>query len=80
MTEAFWQACHGGQQRAAEYLLERGADLNWIGYGESSPLDMARTSNDNVGSPTCSDECLAELVDWLQAHGAKSAAELSERT
>jgi ankyrin repeat protein len=26
LNEAFWQACHGGQRRAAELLLNRGAD------------------------------------------------------
>ena len=30
VTGAFWCACHGGQRRAAQFLLERGADLNWI--------------------------------------------------
>ena len=80
VTEAFWQACHGGQRLAAEYLLERGADLNWIGYGESSPLDMARGSNENVGSPTCDAQRLSDLVEWLQAQGARSAVELSQRT
>src|SRR5438552_2358013 len=28
IDEAFWQACHGGQRRAAEYLLRHGANLN----------------------------------------------------
>jgi ankyrin repeat protein len=28
VDEAFWQACHGGQRRVAEYLLAAGADLN----------------------------------------------------
>jgi Ankyrin repeats (3 copies) len=31
ITRAFWGACHGGQRPAAEYLLARGADINWIG-------------------------------------------------
>jgi hypothetical protein len=26
-SRAFWGACHGGQQEAAEFLLERGAEL-----------------------------------------------------
>ena len=39
VTDAFWQACHGGQLHAAKYVLERGADLNWIGYDESTPLE-----------------------------------------
>jgi ankyrin repeat protein len=28
IDEAFWQACHGGQRRMAEFLLARGADIN----------------------------------------------------
>jgi ADP-ribose pyrophosphatase YjhB (NUDIX family) len=28
ISEAFWQACHGGQRRMAEYLLGRGADVH----------------------------------------------------
>jgi ankyrin repeat protein len=28
IDDAFWQACHGGQRRMAEYLLSLGADLN----------------------------------------------------
>lgn len=27
--KAFWHACSAAQRRAAEYLLSRGADLNW---------------------------------------------------
>jgi uncharacterized protein len=27
VNDAFWAACHGGQQEAAEYLLDRGADV-----------------------------------------------------
>ena len=37
---AFWSACHGGQRDTAEYLLERGADINWIGWDEKTPLDV----------------------------------------
>jgi ankyrin repeat protein len=62
VTEAFWQACHGGQRRAAEYLLERGADLNWVaGWDQHTPLDMAQTAG------------AEDLVEWLQGHGARSA-------
>lgn len=63
-TEAFWLACHGGQLMAAEYLLKQGANLNWIGYDELTPLDAARRSNAD------------ELVQWLGSRGAKSASEL----
>jgi ankyrin repeat protein len=67
VTEAFWQACHGGQQQAAEYLLERGADLNWIGYDDLTPLDTARRSNAD------------QLAEWLSARGGRSATEIGAR-
>src|ERR1700737_1554718 len=41
ITYAFWGACHGGQQSSAEYLLARGADINWIGWDDLTPLDAA---------------------------------------
>jgi ankyrin repeat protein len=30
LNAAFWQACHGGQRRAANFLLARGADIHAI--------------------------------------------------
>ncbi len=66
VNRAFWGACHGGQQQCAEYLLDRGADLNWIpGWGDLTPLDAAVDSG------------ATELVRWLRAHGARSATGLS---
>ena len=44
ITEAFWGACHGGQLAMAEYLLARGADINWVGWDELTALDTARRS------------------------------------
>lgn len=67
ITGAFWCACHGGQRASAEYLLQRGADLNWIGYDKLTPFDAARRSGAN------------ELVAWLFHRGAKSADELTCR-
>lgn len=64
ITGAFWSACHGGQRESAEYLLRRGAELNWIGYDNLTPLEAARRSGAN------------ELVAWLFHQGAKSANEL----
>jgi uncharacterized protein len=61
ITNAFWCACHGGQRATAEYLLERGADLNWVGHDGHSPLDAANRSG------------AAEVVQWLRSRGAKSA-------
>jgi hypothetical protein len=66
VTHAFWSACHGGQLRAAEYLIDRGADLNWIPRWEKrTPLDAARRQSAD------------ELVKWLLSRGAKSADELA---
>ena len=41
VTEAFWQACHGGQPETAALLLERGAELDWLGWNDQTPLDIA---------------------------------------
>jgi ankyrin repeat protein len=61
ITNAFWCACHGGQLATAQYLLKRGADLNWIGYNDLTPLDAAARSG------------AGELVEWLRSQGATSA-------
>jgi ankyrin repeat protein len=64
VNEAFWQACHGGQFRAARRLLERGADPNYHpGYAENRPIEIA----------TEVDTRRQQLVEWLQAHGARPA-------
>jgi ankyrin repeat protein len=64
INEAFWQACHGGQRRAAEYLLDRGADVNAIpGYSDISALDIARDPGTRRDT----------LSEWLRHHGATSA-------
>ncbi len=64
VTEAFWQACHGGQRQAAEYLLGRGADLNWAAAWDGrTPLDIARNQD------------AEELAGWLGSRGARSAGE-----
>jgi hypothetical protein len=62
VTHAFWGACHGGQAATAAALLAAGADPNWIGWDDLTPLDAARRS-----------EAPAELITWLQDHGASSA-------
>jgi len=63
VSQAFWHACAAGQRRAAEYLLSRGADLNWEpDYAEGTPLDAAgghSTRQDNV-------------ISWLRELGARS--------
>ncbi len=62
VTIAFWCACHGGQRTAAEYLLDRGAELDWISpWDRLTPLDTARRSGAH------------DVAHWLEAKGAKSA-------
>jgi ankyrin repeat protein len=64
LNAAFWGACHGGRQTAAEYLLEKDAELNWIPPWEPlTPLDAAKRQGAD------------ELVEWLRGHGARSAGE-----
>ena len=63
ITTAFWCACHGGQRAAAEHLLGRGADMNWVGFDNLTPLDAALRSD------------AEELASWLRTRGAKSAQE-----
>ncbi|MGH9134655.1 MAG: ankyrin repeat domain-containing protein [Ilumatobacteraceae bacterium] len=64
LTEALWGACHGGHRDVAEFLAGRGADVNWIGWDDLTPLDAARRSN------------AADVVAWLESVGARSAADL----
>jgi uncharacterized protein len=61
---ALWNACHGGQRATAEYLLDRGADINWIGWDDKTPLDLV----DEASQP--------ELASRLRTQGAKHAEEL----
>jgi ankyrin repeat protein len=63
VSQAFWHACAGGQRRAAEYLLSRGAELNWEpDYAEGTPLDAA----DSL------DTRQSNVVTWLRELGATS--------
>lgn len=65
VNDAFWAACHGGQQQAAEYLLGRGAVLNWLpGWEQMTPLDAAARSGAH------------EVITWLHRRGAKTASQL----
>jgi ankyrin repeat protein len=64
ITEALWYACHGGQRPAAEYVLDRGADLDWVSTWDGlTPLDAARRSGHD------------ELAEWLVGRGARPAAD-----
>jgi ankyrin repeat protein len=61
VNHAFWQACHGGQRCAAEFLLNRGANPNFIPtWADRAPLDAAQRAG------------AEDLVEWLRGKGAKS--------
>jgi uncharacterized protein len=63
VSQAFWHACAGGQRRAAEYLLSRGADINWVpDYANGTPLDAVS----GLGTQR------QNLLDWLRERGASS--------
>ncbi len=64
INDAFWQACHAGCRRTAEFLLARGADLNWVpDYAKQTPLAIAT-------HPGTARQLLAS---WLKEKGAKDA-------
>jgi uncharacterized protein len=64
VSKAFWHACSGAQRRAAEYLLSRGADPNWVpDYAKGTPLDAARSAGTRRGN----------VVQWLEDLGAHSS-------
>ena len=64
VTGALWSVCNAGQQAAAEYLLDRGADINWVGWDGMTPLDVAERGDG------------AHLAAWLRTRGARPAADL----
>jgi ankyrin repeat protein len=64
VTAALWHACRGGHLQAAQVLIEKGADLNWIGWDNIAPLDGARQSGSE------------DLIAWLLSNGARSARDV----
>jgi len=61
LNHAFWQACHGGQRRMAEYLLAWGADINAVpDHTDQTPLDIAGSRDTRRDI----------LTDWLRDDGA----------
>ena len=60
ITSSFWGACHGGHISTATVLLDHGADINWIGYDDLTPLDAAHRAE------------ATDVADWLEQHGATS--------
>lgn len=61
LNEAFWQACHGGQRRAAERLLAAGADI-----AASPGYANGRTALDAATGPDTRRDLLAT---WLKERG-----------
>lgn len=53
ITRAFWHACRAGQQQTAAFLLEHGANPQWVGWDHKTPLRAA----DDSGN--------AEFIAWL---------------
>jgi ankyrin repeat protein len=64
ITAALWHACRGGHLQTAQYLVGKGANLNWVGWDKIAPLDGALQSGNQ------------DLVAWLRDEGAKPAREL----
>jgi hypothetical protein len=65
LSQAFWHACSAGHRRAAEFLLNQGADLNWrprYANGKT-PLDAAH----DLGTQQ------QNLIGWLHEQGARTA-------
>lgn len=61
ITRAFWLACHGGSKATAAYLLDLGADRDWIGYDQLTPLDAAVRSG------------AEDVAVWLAERGGRHA-------
>jgi uncharacterized protein len=59
LSGPFWNACHGGQLAAAQYLFTHGADLNWPApWSGQTPLDIAEQA------------ARSDVVAWLLENGA----------
>jgi ankyrin repeat protein len=62
ISSAFWAACHGGRRDVAEYLLTKGADIEWAAsWNGSRPIDAATSSE------------MPDIVGWLVDQGARPA-------
>ncbi len=47
VTRAFWHACRAAQRNTAAFLVERGADPDWVGWDHKTPRQVARESGDS---------------------------------
>jgi ankyrin repeat protein len=69
LTDALWGACHGGQRRMAEFLMDLGADVNGTpSWGDGTPLDAADSQ----------DTGREALVTWLRERGATKSSKATE--
>jgi uncharacterized protein len=59
ITNAFWAACGGDHQDIAILLKAAGADINWLGWNNQTPLDAARAAGATA------------LAEWLAANGGR---------
>lgn len=60
LSGAFWNACHGGQLAAAQWLLMRGGDLKWRApWTGQTPLEITERSDHS------------DIAAWLIRNGAK---------
>jgi hypothetical protein len=62
ITNSCWHACRAGQLDAVEMLVERGADLGWLGYDELTSRDAGLASGND------------DLVAWLRTADSGTAA------
>jgi hypothetical protein len=63
LSGSFWNACHRGQLAAAQYLLARGANLNWAApWSGQTPLDIAERAG------------RSDVTAWLLERGANHSA------
>lgn len=63
-SACLWGACHGGHRDVAAFLVEQGADPNWIGWDDLTAVDAAERAQ------------APDVVEWLRSLGAQHAAEL----
>jgi hypothetical protein len=55
ITRAFWHACRAARQNTSAFLLERGADPDWVGWDHKTPRQVAAESGN------------AAFIAWLRA-------------
>lgn len=65
LNRLFWSACHGGQLETAAWLLDQGAEIDWIpDWEDLTPLDAAARDGHSL------------LLTWLHERGAHTASDI----